>query len=380
MRTLRVTGLAVTSLLTAASVAGGTPGAAAATTGTWTQLSASTPRYGGGFADVSCSSATACDAVGLKVTLSATKGAPALVNRWDGTALRAQSDYAGAVGGVSCVTASFCMAVGYVTPSGTQAATAAVWNGTKWRTLTLPSRRFGDLRAVSCWSRYGCVAVGSYVPSTYARPLAERWNGTSWRAMSSPTGSAYANHLTGVSCRSRYFCLAVGQTFLDSHGRYSRTFSERWSGKSWVRLTTPTISKSYQPGLQSVSCVTARHCVAVGGADGHPMILLWNAGAFKRQTPGAPPAHTAPPLLTGVSCVTTSFCMATGTSAFPGNFQAEQWDGTNWTLVAIPGGTRTGVFDSMKISCPSTSMCLAAGSYQTSSGTERVVADRWSSN
>lgn len=346
--------------------------------GSWTPLSVADPKYGGGFADVSCASTTACVAAGFKNT-DASGGIAALVKRWNGSGLQGQTDRAGTVNGISCPTRTFCMAVGLKTSTGSFRASAARWNGTRWRALSLPSRRESAFESVSCWAGNRCVAVGSYIPSTYARPLIERWNGTAWHAQSAPTGSQFANHLSGVSCASRLACLAVGQTFLDAQGRDSRTLAERWNGQHWKRLSTPTLAKSTQPWLEGVSCVSAGHCVAVGGAPDHSLILLWQSGRFTRQQAAAAPPHSAAPLLTGVSCRTVAFCMATGTSEFPAGYRAERWDGSSWTMASMPGGGTSDNFDVMKISCPTTSMCLAAGMYQHRHR-EHVVIDRWTAS
>jgi hypothetical protein len=59
--------------------------------------------------------------------------------------------------------------------------------------------------------------------------------------------------------------------------------------------------------------------------------------------------------LAGVSCVSPSFCEAVGSSSSTSAGGAEQWNGTAWTLQAVPGGPLAAV------SCTSASFCTAAG-------------------
>ena len=345
----------------------------------WMQVSAPTPRYGGGFLDISCPSAKVCEAIGAKTSNSTQTRFGALAERWNGTSARVQSDPAGQAFGVSCTTGTFCMEVG-TSASTPLAATSAKWNGSRWRALHMPAARDASLEAVTCLSRKQCVAVGETSPVSYSRPLIERWNGTTWRIQKSPTGSQYANHLSGVSCVSSANCIAVGQTFLDGQGRNARTMAEKWNGHRWKLLSPPTPAKTSQPWLRAISCVDAHLCIAVGGSTSHTLIVEWTGTGFVRQTPAPAPARSSAPTLSGVSCPTTSFCMAVGSSEFPVGLRAEQWDGTSWTMTDLPSsGGGNDVFDAGGVSCPDTTTCLADGNYHHHS-TEHVILDRWSSS
>ena len=355
------------------------PVSTSAAAGGWTQRSAATPADGGGLSAVSCVSTTFCEAVGFQAMNSSASRVGALAEHWTGSSVRTQSDPVGHAFGVSCAGRDFCVEVGYThtAANGYSTATAAQWDGMHWTAMKLPSVHYSALEAVSCWSSSGCVSVGQYFPASYAAPLVMRWDGSSWRVQKAPTGSGFANHLSGVSCVSGSSCVSVGQTFLDAQGRYSRTLAEAWDGHGWQTVSTPTLSKAYQPTLAAVSCVTVHYCVAVGGgAAGRSLILRWDGSQFARETPASPQNPSAEPTLAGVSCPTATFCVATGMLPFTG-FRAERWDGSSWTMATMPpGGGSNDFFESMSVACPTAKMCLAAGDHNHQ-GHDNVVVDEW---
>ena len=367
-------------LLATVALVASVPGVSAAAPPGWNALSAPTPKAGGGLAGVSCASATFCVSVGYQSTPSSTMRTTSLVEVWDGETVRVQNNPTRDAIGVSCVSTTFCMEVGaHGDQHGYPTATAARWNGTQWSATTLPSLHPASLEAVSCWSRSGCIAVGSRLPNySYARPLVERWDGSSWHLKTAPAATQWLNHLAGVSCTSATSCIAVGAAFLDAQGRNSQALAERWNGRSWQIVPTPTLNKTYQPTLMAVSCLTARDCVAVGGGSAeHSLIVRWNGSQFVRETPAAPQGQNLPPVLSGVSCPAANFCMATGMLPFSG-LRAERWDGTHWSMLTLPssGGTNDG-YNPIGVSCPTPTTCLAAGSY-IHNQTGHVVLDEWS--
>lgn len=81
-----------------------------------------------------------------------------------------------ALSSISCSSTSACMAVGdYNTTSGARFALAERWNGGKWELQSVP-RQSGvtgdELRSVSCTSPTFCVAVGRYGKGGRAYPFA----------------------------------------------------------------------------------------------------------------------------------------------------------------------------------------------------------------
>jgi hypothetical protein len=121
--------------------------------------------------------------------------------------------------GVSCSSFTACTAVGgYVTSQGT-ATLAERWNGSRWSIQQTPNVSGvpdSAFSAVSCANAKTCTAVGASGSGssfdTGGKPLIETWNGKRWtmRAAPNPTGDGV---LDGISCNTPMTCVAVGETF-----------------------------------------------------------------------------------------------------------------------------------------------------------------------
>ncbi len=150
----------------------GTAWAVQATPGDATQNETST------LTGVSCPSARSCTAVGISDS-----GGP-LILRWNGATWHSQSvagNFALNYGfnAVSCTSTTACTAIG--------SNAAAHWNGRRWasRRIRVPSGARGlSLSAVSCSSASRCTAVGfKNITVSLVKDIltvAERWNGHTW--------------------------------------------------------------------------------------------------------------------------------------------------------------------------------------------------------
>jgi hypothetical protein len=172
---------------------------------------------------VACTSASSCWAVGfIEVT-----GQPhlTLVLHWDGTSWTTQTSAnpAGAgladLAGISCTSATACEAVGqYLDGSSVQHALAERWDGSSWSLQSVPDPSGGatdpQLFDVSCSGASACEAVGWMTASGTTQPLAAGWNGTSWTLQSVPRAHGTSDAtLVGVSCPST--CMTVGYSIYD---------------------------------------------------------------------------------------------------------------------------------------------------------------------
>ena len=133
---------------------------------------------------VSCASASACTAVGGPAQ-PATTGV-ALAEGWNGTTWSIQhtpNPTGGSsivLGGVSCSSASACTAVGDSSNGTTTVTLAERWNGTKWSIQHTPNPSGSSatiLSGVSCSSVSACAAVGGWSNGTAGVTLAESWSG-----------------------------------------------------------------------------------------------------------------------------------------------------------------------------------------------------------
>lgn len=172
----------------------------------------------------------------------------------------------GRLRGVSCTSASACTAIGY---HGTSAL-ADRWNGSTWKTQSVPKptgAKSIQLNGVNCTSGSACTAVGSgiYPASPYnaEETLAERWNGTAWKIQSTPnpgTGIPGAL-LSAISCTSASACTTVGS----DQENLGDALAEQWNGTSWQIQSTPNPNAFNE--LLGVSCPTST-CMAVGDDSG----------------------------------------------------------------------------------------------------------------
>ena len=293
---------------------------------------------------------------------------------------------------VSCSSKTACMAVGVV---GTRAL-AERWEGSSWHVLNIPPRAdSSSLAGVSCTSAVACVAVGSVVGhSPASAPLVARWNGSTWRLQPTPRlGRSRSATLTGVSCTSVSVCVAVGSVV----GPRNRSLVERWNGSRWEIQPTPQPARSSGSSLQAVACVSARACTAVGGtmggqlADGdtggHAMALRWNGKSWKLQRPRSDPTLDAT-TLNGVSCPSANRCVAVGSAdmtgysgdAPPEHVVIERWDGSRWTVqkAKLVAGM-SGEHGLDAVSCISPRACTAVGSAGLGAAplVERFDGTRW---
>src|SRR4051812_4875249 len=227
---------------------------------------------GSALADVACPAADDCVAVGS--VADGTGQARVLVERWNGSSWSAAASpsVAGTLRSVSCSSSSACTAVGSVTLR---------WDGTSWETQTpaLPAgAQFAWVNAVSCPAADACTAVGRYEDATGNwRALVRRWDGTSWTTQPTPApASTRFTELFDVSCPSATACVAAGQNYpVDGN---PVTLAEHWDGAAWTIEPTPTNNQQLGGAvLRGVSCTSASACTAVGERG---LIERWDGTAW----------------------------------------------------------------------------------------------------
>jgi hypothetical protein len=309
----------------------------------------------------------------------------------------------GELRGVSCSSSSACMAVGYTEEEYgreeselgelviyTQLPFAERWNGTEWLTQTpensgeaqTPSKR-DRLVGVSCSSSSACTAVGFYVNTASKEvTLAERWDGTKWKIQTTlnPTGSG--SELDAVSCPSSSECTAVG--YYVSSGK-KVPFAERWNGTAWESQSMLLSSEVAEDGalLDGVSCSSSKACTAVGSFAASSFAESWNGTKWEPESLAKP---TGDPELRAVSCTSSNACTAVGgTWSFgpEGGTEAplaERWNGTEWTIESTPTPTGAQLTRLEGVSCATSIQCIAVGTAEQGKGSEAedtAVSERW---
>lgn len=366
-------------VLSSCSAAAGKAGpAAAAVSGTTIRARhPAAPGSGNWLRGVSCLTLANCMAVG-STPFDEPPGV--LAERWQGKSWKvvpvpvprpAQAG-AGLLSGVSCPSVSECVAVG----TYHSAPLAETWNGRAWMLARPPSPRRtsasgATLSAVSCATAKSCVAVGAYtLRNGDDAPLAESRSGRRWTLATPPAVEGSSDSaLASVSCVSAAYCVAAGE-YQTAAGYF--VLIESWNGASWTRMPAPDPAGSQYSVLTGVSCVSKKRCVAVGGTDvgsGQNMTGLsevWNGTAWT-LAPVRWPRRTGNSFLFSVSCVSARSCMAAGDSGFPQDFStggkaaAVRWDGRTWRTTIIPDARR-GIYRIFwSIRCLSAVACVAVG-------------------
>ncbi len=313
--------------------------------------------------DLTCSSATDCWAVGYYANGGINQ---TLIERWDGTAWTTiSSPNVGAARnflfGVACASADDCWAVGYYWNGSANKALIERWNGSSWTIATAPDPGASSLLYdVTCVSASDCWAVGTY----NGRELIERWDGTSWTVVTAPVSNQGV--LNDVTCASPSNCWAVGSY---RSGSIDQTLIERWNGTSWSVVLSPN-SGTQGNVLTGAACASASDCWAVGryynGSIWQPVIERWNGSSWTiASSPDTGGGSGGLNVLQSVACVSASNCWAVG-SYFPGTESTaqtliERWDGNSWAIVASPNTGATQPNSLFGVTCVPAADCWAAG-------------------
>jgi len=385
---LRTTASALAALATVlcATAAAAAPASAATATAT---RAAAAPPTARDLLDVSCATAKNCLAVGTDQNAFKGAGGP-LAERWNGTTWRtiAVKLPAGATGGalirISCARATHCVAVGfYDKGSGNQFALADTWNGSTWTPAQppAPGGQNTALTGVSCKSVTSCVAVGMFTKNTSGGSagslLGEALKGGKWTQSRPPVpAGTVLSGLDGVSCTSTTSCIATGTVLTNTS---SAALIESWNGKAWTRMKAPTLPAATFGELITVSCPSAKSCVAVGDQSSSKglssLTEVWDGKSWVVK-PVTWPKGTSNELLSGVSCAAVNRCVAGGTidsnlqaASNTGKAAAVTWNGKVWAVTSVPapGKGKASSFEGM--TCLSTANCVAVGQLGPSGST-----------
>jgi hypothetical protein len=314
----------------------------------WTATTAPLPAGGAAKPDavmtsVACATGSSCVAVGQYVAGKSDQG---LLVTGYGSAwspqqaplpLDAGAQPAAQLGSVSCSSATACTAVGsYVDKLGNRQGLLVTLRGGRWTAARSPlpadaTVPGAELSAVECPRLTECVAVGTY--SAGSAGLIVTGTGTTWTAAAAQlppgAGPAPAASFPDIAC-SGATCVAVG-SYTDATGnRQGMLVSVRGTITAQT-APLPTGSAPAQgiPGaeLTSVACPTPAGCVAVGvytDTTGEARLMLVTGAASAWKASEAPvPANArivgsqaqgvlAPPAFAFVSCADASACVAVG--------------------------------------------------------------------
>jgi hypothetical protein len=299
-------------------------------------------------------------------------------------------------GVVLCAVALSMTTASAASAAASSAAGEAAAASTPWTVTPTPNPTFpgGSLAGVTCLPKSPvglCIAVGSHIGKDNRDvPFVETRRNGHWRASDTPLPAGdNSGHLTAVTCPAADHCLAVGDSSSDTTD--PRAYLVQWSGAGWAPVMPP--SRLAKATLTGISCSSRTACLVVGTvrtgefpeSSDQPVFARWNGATWVGGDlpveghdfgiPGVTPLGDA---VAGISCPSATRCVAVGNEAFfvsagahsTGIFRpfADIWDGLSWSshplypadsgggIIADSGLGLTGV------SCPTTALCLMAGS------------------
>jgi hypothetical protein len=367
--------LAAAALVT--GLAAGIP-ASAATTGPHSFL-----------ASVSCTSSTACIAVGGRAGHRQRDQILAL--SWNGARWSPQvpvdvnHTQPNDLNSIACTSPAECFAVGSVGNFNfaDHRRLIEMWNGTAWSIQAIgnPTGTLNTfLNSVSCGGPSLCFAAGDQNDNTDLTPgvLLEKWNGINWTVqppLPEPAG-AVAIGIQAVSCVSPSDCTAVGDAALNNFTQQT-SLAEHWDGHGWSIEPMPALGTSNEPILTSVSCAGTT-CMAAGviftSTGEAPLAEQFNGSKWSVTTL-ATPTGASGLAVRGLACTSTSNCYAVGAAGTsPGSSVTliEQWNGANWAVISSPNAAGNNTLNG--ISCTSTQSCMAVGRASTGASTQSTLA------
>ena len=207
-------------------------------------------------------------------------------------------------------------------------------------------------------------AVGAAGAGAATQPWFVRYSDNAW-ADFNYTGSTRNSQLNAVNMISYADGYAVGAV----SGTHFTIL--RWTGRSWFALPAASLPPAANVPLNSVFCVTAGDCHAVGNTSVSPAgeVFLRLTSVGGSWTKLAPIAAIPQTNFTSVYCVSTNFCWAVGNAS--GGAEQFAWfnasAGAAWNRQATSAAVPNVNF--LEVRCWDVNLCWAVGAVSGGNGT-----------
>jgi erythromycin esterase-like protein len=316
-----------------------------------------------------------------------------LIEHWDGRAWGQvpSASPGGAteslLSSVAATGSSTAWAVGYYNTGKTIKTLIERWNGRGWAQVASPNPggvHGSLLLGAAAAGSSTAWAVGYYSTGKTIKALIERWNGRGWVQVTSPSPGGSDARLNGVAAAGKSSAWAVGSYF----GPSLRPLIERWNGRAWRVVTSPN------PG----GCCNALNAVTTIGESGawaagntgkkfdEALIERWNGRAWQQVT-SPRPAGSRGSNLTAIAARSPANAWAVGyywadTHVDPAvKTLIERWNGRAWKQEPSPnpGGPAVHLPDQsllQAVCTVSSSQAWAAGSYSSGSPFGKILIER----
>jgi hypothetical protein len=376
--------------------------------------------------DVACPGVNSCVAVGYYTagdgSTTTNDGLIETLSNGIWTPAKAPLDVAGSstvdfvnLAGVSCSSPTACVAVGsYFNRQNVELPLAETLSGTTWSTgvPALPGNadqgKSAFLSEVACPAQGTCVAAGWYTDQNGdAQGLIDTLSDGRWTATQAPLpAGAAARSLSSttiptglfvVRCAAVGYCVAAGD-YIDKNGA-TQGLIDTLSGGTWTatRAPLPGDASAANPAayMFAVTCQGVGTCLATGhynSGSGQSRDLIeslsggtWTPVAAPLPANASATQHWSVTQVTGLTAVA---CQAAGTCVAEGSYIAgdggmdgviDTLSGGTWTAAtaALPSGAAVAkqyaFFGSA--ACPASGTCVAVGGYKTTNGATMGLID-----
>jgi hypothetical protein len=362
--------------------------------------------FGGGLAEVSCSSPGNCAAGGIYTTDASGHSQAFVVSEKNGTWGKAievpglaalNTGDEAQIASLSCGSAGNCAAGGDYTGTGGQLAfVVSEKNGTWGRAIQVPGAAAlsgatggSSVSSVSCASAGNCAAAGTYSTKGGGQAFVVSEKIGRWGKATEVPGLAALDAggapvgVNSVSCASAGNCAVAGSYGADPAVAFVVSQKNGWWGKA---IEVPGSAALGGVTLAQISCGSAGNCAAAGIlgdryslANLGPLVVNEKNGTWSKAIPIPGTAESSRNGASAVSCASAGNCAAGGDSApsIEGPYQAfvaSQKNGTWGTAIEVPGSAALnagGSANVASVSCHSAGNCVAAGGYTDSSGNQQ---------
>ncbi len=223
----------------------------------------------------------------------------------------------------------------------------------------VPTSGATNWNAVACTSATSCIAVGTGNGSTTNQGVVEPFNGTTYGTVQTVASTV---QLEGVACPTSTDCIAVGYSYNGS--TVNGAVVPIVNGTAGA---TQVLSGTYS-ALYGISCPSATLCVASGVVNSYAGVVPLTVSTSTSSmtiTAGTPVGNTGQINFRAISCPSTTVCDAAGgtnSSTAVGTFVPMTVSGGSSPAVTF--GTLQNVSGTSAlfgIACPTTTECLVTG-------------------
>jgi len=238
------------------------------------------------------------------------------------------------------------------------------WDGSSWETASSPNveGRENLLNGVAVVSPTDAWAVGSALDASFSgRTLTQHWDGTAWTIVPSPNPSerGVGSNLLSVAATSSNDVWAVGD--VDTGEFVMGTLTERWNGRNWLAVASPTVPEGALLDEVAVGPAGAAWAVGWRQVGEWPQPLAMRRTAAGWLTVDAPSFDGETADFSGVAVLGADDVWAVGGRG--ARTLAAHWNGTAWTVTSSvdPGRISNSLVDVAAV--PGTGCLWAVGSY-----------------